>query len=305
MARWRHQPLLTTVVGSYPTGDLPPRRAVQRAVEDQLAAGIELIADGQVRGDMIATFAARIPGFAQAADGVWEVVDALDLPAAPITADDFALARRIAGQRATVKGIVTGPVTLALAARLAPDAPYAAPHDPSLILRLAEILAHEVAALVAAGAEVVQVDEPALGHALGSRVTPELVGNALRDLVALPACAVLHVCGDVRSVAPDLLALPFSVFDIEGCQVDNLSAIDPDMLEFTGARLSYGCVDTQSPDVEPVVLVRERIMAAARVIPPRRLWIAPDCGLRLLPPEVARAKLSALVAAVQDVRATL
>ncbi|HLY32463.1 MAG TPA: hypothetical protein VKQ36_15670, partial [Ktedonobacterales bacterium] len=76
-------PLLTTVVGSYPTDGLPPRRAIQRAVEDQIAAGIDLISDGQVRGDMIAIFARAIPGFALASDGAWEVTDALDIPAEP------------------------------------------------------------------------------------------------------------------------------------------------------------------------------------------------------------------------------
>ena len=54
-------PLLTTVVGSYPTGGLPPRRAIQRAVEEQITAGIELISDGQPRGDMVGVFAGRIP----------------------------------------------------------------------------------------------------------------------------------------------------------------------------------------------------------------------------------------------------
>ncbi|HZU75902.1 MAG TPA: methionine synthase, partial [Dehalococcoidia bacterium] len=44
--------MVTTVVGSYPVDGLPPRRAIQRAVEDQIAAGIDLISDGQVRGDM-------------------------------------------------------------------------------------------------------------------------------------------------------------------------------------------------------------------------------------------------------------
>ena len=73
MAHWSDIPLLTTAVGSYPPGDLAPKRAVQRAVEDQIAAGIDLISDGQVRTDIISLFAAGIPGFQQAQDGVWEL----------------------------------------------------------------------------------------------------------------------------------------------------------------------------------------------------------------------------------------
>src|SRR2546422_227637 len=73
-------PLVTTVAGSYPVDGLPPRRAIQRAVEDQLVAGIDVISDGQARGDMISVFARAIPGLRQAHDGVWEVESALDLP---------------------------------------------------------------------------------------------------------------------------------------------------------------------------------------------------------------------------------
>src|SRR5262249_10248609 len=159
------QPLLTTVVGSYPTGGLPPRRAIHKAVEDQIAAGIDLIGDGQPRGDMVSIFVSRFPGFQQADDGVWEVTDALDMPEAPIAAADYACAGGRAAGGAEVKGVVTGPVTLALSCRVAPGAPYSSPGDPALILRLAELLAHEVAALVAAGARVVQVDEPMLAKA--------------------------------------------------------------------------------------------------------------------------------------------
>lgn len=305
MPRWEYQPLLTTVVGSYPTGDLPPRRAVQRAVEEQIAAGVELISDGQVRADMLALFAARIPGFRQADDGTWEIEAALDLPDGPIAAADNALARRIAAGRARVKGIVTGPVTLALATRVTSSAPYVGPTDPALILRLAEILAHEVAALVAAGAEVVQVDEPALAGALGRRVSPELVENALRDLAALPACPALHVCGDIRRIADELLTLPFAVLDIEGTRVDNLAAIDPDQLEVADMRLSYGCVDTQAPAADSVEVVTERIRAALRVAPARQLWVSPDCGLRLAAPELAHVQLANMVAAARTLRLEL
>lgn len=305
MPIWDEQPLLTTVVGSYPTEGLPPRRAIHRAVEDQIAAGVELISDGQVRGDMIGVFASRIPGFRQMDEAAWEIEDALDQPSGPIVAPDYLLAQRIAGPRAAVKGIVTGPVTLALRVRVGGSAPYVGSTDPTLILRLAEILAHEVAALVAAGADVVQIDEPALATALGRRVSPELVENALRDLAALPACPVLHVCGDVRSIVPELLALPFAALDIEGAVMDNLTAIDPDVLEFSEMRLAYGCVDTQKEMVETVEQVRKRIQTAASAVGATRLWVSPDCGMRSLSPEAACRKLSVMVQAAQDVRASL
>lgn len=299
------QPLLTTVAGSYPSGGLPPRRAIQRAVEDQIAAGVDLISDGQMRGDMIATFASRIPGFRLADDGVWEIEAALDVPAEPIAVADFAFARGLAGGRADVKGIVTGPITLALACRVAASAPYTTPDDPALLLRLAELQAREVAALVAAGAQVVQVDEPVLGSALGRRISPELAYDALRAMAAFPRVPVLHACGDIRDIAHELLILPFAVLDIENTRVANLAAMDPEELEFATLRVSVGCVDTHSEDVEPVETIRERIQAALDILPPERVWVSPDCGLRPLERDVAKEKLARMVAAVRDVRAEI
>lgn len=299
------QPLLTTAAGSYPSGGLPPRRAIQRAIEDQIAAGVELITDGQTRGDMIGAFAGRIPGFELAADGTWEVVAALDLPDAPMTALDYAFARGLVAGRAELKGVVTGPVTLALACRVAASAPYTGPDDPALILRLAEVLAHEAAALVAAGARVVQVDEPVLGAALGTRVSAELAYDALRDLAAIPHMPALHVCGDVRRILAELLVLPFEVLAIENAGIPNVAALDPDELDVTTVRIGVGCVDTRSDTVESIATIRQRIEGALAYVPAERVWLTPDCGLRLLDPAAAREKLRRMTRAARDVRATL
>lgn len=306
MPNIQRQPLLTMAVGSYPTDGLPPRRAIQRAVEDQLIAGVDVISDGEPRGDMIATFASRIPGIRRADDGAWEVTDALDQPDSPIVAPDYALARELAARRAEVKGAVTGPVTMALALRVAPDAPYIGPEDPALILRLAEILGREVAALVAGGARVVQVDEPSLPIALrAGRVSLELVTDALREFAALPPLPALHICGDIRDFAMDLLLLNFAVYSVENTTIPNLAAFDDEQLEFAGGRVAAGCVSSVDAAVEEVAVIRERIRASMRLIPPQRLWVAPDCGLRALPREVAREKLTRMVAATQDLRAEL
>lgn len=302
----QRQPLLTTVVGSYPTDGAEPRRAIQRAVEDQLFAGVDIISDGEPRGDMIARFASRIPGIERAHDGAWVVVDALDQPAMPITATDFTTARTLAAGRAEVKGVVTGPVTLALALRIAPDAPYIGPEDPELVLRLARILGHEVAALVASGARVVQVDEPSLPLALrAGRVGPELVSDALREFAAAPPLPALHICGDIRDVAMELLLLNFAIYSVENTTSTNLVAFDGDHLEFADVRVASGCVSTTDPAIEDVAVIRERIRAAMRHVPAERLWVAPDCGLRGLGRAVAREKLARMVAATQELRADL
>lgn len=297
--------MLTSVVGSYPTDGLPARRAIERAVEDQLLAGVDVLSDGQPRGDMIETFAARIPGIERRDDGGWEVVDTLDFPGMSILAGDFTLARELTARRAEVKGVLTGPITLALSLRVAPEAPYNAPHDSQLILRLAEILGRELAALVACGARVTQVDEPLLPRALDGLVTMELAGDALREFAATSVLPVLHVCGDVRDLANDLLLLNFAVYDIENSVIPNAAAFDAEQLDFAGSKVSAGCVTTTSAEVETVAVIRERIRATMRLIPPEKLWVSPDCGLRLLPRAAAQEKLKRMVAATQELRAEL
>lgn len=298
-------PLITTVAGSYPSGGLPPRRAIQRAVEDQITAGIDVISDGQGRADMITAFAQHIPGFALAADGRWEITDALDLPAGPITVADFVFAREVAAGRAEVKGIVTGPVTLALSARIARTAPYLGPDDPVLLARLAEILEREVAALVASGARIVQVDEPLLPRALAGSLPPEVAYDALRSLAAVPPVPMLHVCGDIAAYATELTLLSFAVLSIENSGIANLAAFDADEIEMADIRLAVGCVDTQRATVEPEETIQARIEQAARTLGEDRVWVAPDCGLRQLPVEVALEKLRTMVRATRSARAAL
>lgn len=305
MPNIRRQPLLTTISGGYPTDGLAPRAAIERAVEDQIHAGVDVISDGQPRGDLVEAVLARIPGVERRDDGAWEVVDTLDIPTMPTFSLDYALARSQAARRAEVKAVVVGPITLALSLRVAPEAPYNAPHDPALILRLAEIQGRELAAMIACGARITQVDEPLLPEALESRVPLELASGALREFAATSTIPVLHTCGDVRAIANDLLLLNFAVYDIENVHIANAAAFDDEQLDFSGSKVSAGCVDTTSAEVETSDVIRERIRATMASIPPERLWVSSDCRLRLLPREAALEKLKRMVAATQELRAEL
>jgi 5-methyltetrahydropteroyltriglutamate--homocysteine methyltransferase len=305
MAHWSEIPLLTTAVGGYPPGDLPPKRAIQQAVEDQIAAGIDLISDGQIRADMIGLFAAGIPGYRPARDGVWELVAPPDIPAEPLVAADYLLARLLAKGRAAVKGVLTGPITLALSTRLAPGTPYDGSGDPHLILRLADILGREAAALVAAGAEIVQIDEPKLPEALQNGLEIELVEQALRDVTAIIPFSILHICADVRPIAYDLLTLPIDALNIAGGRIDTLNAFEANDLESAGIRLVYGCVDTQAPAPDDRQTIQARIERAVERWGAEHLWLSPDCGLRLHSREQAQEILGELAEAAQAVRARL
>ncbi len=305
MAHWSEIPLLTTAVGSYPPGDLPPRRAIQQAVEDQIAAGIDLISDGQVRADIISLFAAGIPGFQRAPDGVWELAAPPDLPGEPLASGDYLLARLLAKGRAAVKGVLTGPITLALSTRLLPGAPYDGNSDPQFILRLAGILGREAAALVAAGAEIVQIDEPMLPDAIQNGLELELAEQALRDVTAIIPFSILHICADVRPIAYELLSMPIAALNIAGARIDALSAFEADDLESAGIRLVYGCADTQAPQPESRQTIQARIERAVERLGAEHLWLSPDCGLRLHSRADAQEVLGELADAAQAVRARL
>lgn len=283
--------ILTTVIGSYPGEGLAPEAALRRAVADQLAAGVDLIADGQVRGDMITRFASRIRGY-DVSSGRFAIFQKLEEFPEPITLADTLLAREMAGDRAEVKAVLTGPTTLALASTVQPGAHYLGNDDADLVHVLADIVANEAAALAEAGVRVVQVDEPAFSV---GRADIELGIQCVNRIAMEAPVVVLHVCGDVRPFFDRLLRADVAVLAIEGTREDLLPPLDRRTLEAAGKKLCLGCVDSASERVEGVDEVRRRIERFAERVGVENLWVAPDCGLRLLSRESALGKLTALV----------
>ncbi len=283
--------ILTTVIGSYPVEGLAPEAALRRAVADQLAAGVDLISDGQVRGDMITRFTASIAGY-ELSSGRSVIFQKLGKFPEPITLADTLLARDLAGGRAEVKAVLTGPTTLALASAVQPGAHYQGNDDPDLVHTLADIIANEAAALVEAGVRVVQVDEPAFST---GRADIDLGIRCVNRIAMETPLAVLHVCGDVRPVFDALLRADVAVLAIEGTREERLPSLDRRTLAAAGKKLCLGCVDSASERVESVDEVRLRMERFAERVGAEGLWVAPDCGLRLLSREAALGKLTALV----------
>ncbi|HWI51501.1 MAG TPA: hypothetical protein VNT01_05090 [Symbiobacteriaceae bacterium] len=275
----------TTVVGSHPGGDL------RTAVADQLDAGIDLLSDGQTRGDMISSFLCHIPGCARRPDGRWAVAGRLGLPAAPMTVTDWltatALTATALSAERPVKSILTGPTTLACAVMVEPGAPYAGPGDPALVRDFAAILAAEADALSAAGSSTVQIDEPFFS--IGADVAAGL--EALSQITGAIAGPWLHCCGDLRSVWPLLQRAPVAVLHLEATRPDRL----PPDLRATPA-LAFGVIDSATDEVDRLETVCNRIR---RLPVQAETWLAPDCGLRLRSRTAARRKLAILVQAAR------
>ena len=289
--------LPTTVVGSYPVvkgkgifaiAD-PLKHAVEVAVADQVAAGIDIISDGQVRGDMIRAFTSHLPGIRGSS-----VVGKVQPARQPITAGDtkYALSRH-----PKVKGILTGPSTLAHG--LIIETPFYRNKD-DLVPDLAGALAVEAAYLEAAGVAVLQIDEPIFSTGAANVVAGLEAVNAIAAGLRIPVA--LHVCGDLSTVIDDVLRAEIEIFDFEFANnpgnLDLLSEKD-----LRGRMIGYGCVDSADPAIESVETIRKRIEAVVDVFSPEAMLIDPDCGLRMQSRDAALGKLKNMVAAAEMVRA--
>lgn len=291
--------LATTVVGSYPVvkgrGFLsfldPLHAAVETAVADQIAAGIDIISDGQVRGDMIGAFSGKLPGIKGQ-----EVVGKVQPASAPITVADTKYAR---SKSRWVKGIITGPSTLAHGLHISTPI-YR--NKEELAADLATALVPEARALEAAGITVLQVDEPILSTGIADlTVARDCIAGITKSL-RVPVC--LHVCGGLGNVLDELLKFNVQVFDFEfannPANLDLMSRRD-----LTGRMIGYGCVDSTAETVESVAEIRKRIEKGVEIFGPKTMFIDPDCGMRMRSRNAAYAKLKNMCDATKEVRLAL
>lgn len=286
----------TTVVGSYPVVKSvglrslldPFHSAVERAVSDQLAAGIDLISDGQVRGDMIATFISEMPGIHGQV-----VVGKVLPPSRPISVPDtrYALSRH-----PLVKGIITGPTTLSYALKIGTPM-YR--HREDLSLDIARALEEEARALDMAGVSMIQLDEPIFSTGMVDfeygRKAIEIITSQLRVPVSL------HVCGELIDVIDEILKIPVAMYDFEfSASQENLEIVSSKDLK--GRLLGFGCIDTTDPAVESVSTIEKRLEEGIRIFATEQMVIDPDCGMRMLTRESAFAKLQHMVEATRKMR---
>jgi 5-methyltetrahydropteroyltriglutamate--homocysteine methyltransferase len=319
--------LLTTVVGSYPkpkwldrARDLHEDGALDDAAwaeaTDDAArlitgeherAGLDTVVDGEMRREeMVEFFAHRIGGYEfNGPVKVWGH-NYFDKPSVvsevtyeePWLVDEFAFTSSVATR--PVKVPITGPYTLA---SWSFDEVYG--DEAALAHDLADLVNEEVERLVDAGARYVQIDEPALA------TTPDdhaLVGECLDRIVAgIPedVRVGLHVCyGDYSRIYPEVLDYPVDEVDLELCNGD-YDQIDVFESPAFTSDLALGVVDAHDTTVESVERIERNIRQGLRVVPPERLTVSPDCGLKLLPREVAYEKTANLVEAARNVEADL
>ena len=335
----------TTVVGSYPQPDWLVDRALlskgvprvnlhelwripaehlhaaqddatRLAIRDMERAGIDIITDGECRRESYSNY------FVAALDGV-----DLDCPAiitntvgrqtevprvfAPIrrrgavTVSDLQFLR--ANTERKIKITLPGPFTMAQQA-----AGDFYRDKEEMAMAFAEAVNAEALDLQAAGAEVIQIDEPWLRNdpQAARRFAVKAINRALQGVTVT---TVVHLCFGYAAVVPGQKPTGYSFLtELADCTARQISiecaqpALELGMLkDLSNKTILLGVIDLGSARIESAQEIAARIRKGLKHVSAERLIAAPDCGMKYLPREVAFGKLKALAEGAAIVRAEL
>ena len=320
--------LLTTAVGSLPKPDYLARaraafasgridggeldkltrQATAECIRMQERVGLDILVHGEMeRGDMVAYFAElltesmAIGGLVRSYGNRYyhkPIITGELHWQEPMTVDVWRYAQGLTEK--PVKGMLTGPYTMV---DWSFDEHYGSRREA--VLAMAQVVRREAQELVKAGARFVQVDEPA---ASTRPEEMELVSEALGVVTeGLGARTITHICyGDFARVFHHIAGLPVDQLDLEmaNSDYDLLGLIREHRDEFD-KELAMGVVDVHSHVVEPLDEVKAGIKRGLELLPPERLFIDPDCGLKTRTWDEAEAKLKVLVQATREVKREL
>jgi 5-methyltetrahydropteroyltriglutamate--homocysteine methyltransferase len=325
--------LPTSLVGSYPqpdwlidrarlAGRFPPRvrarelwrvapefldeaqaDATLLAIRAQEDAGLDIITDGEIRRESYSNrFATALdgvdidnPGSALDRSGHPNPVPRVVGPIRrkhPVEVSDLSFLRDHTSR--TVKITVPGPFTMAQQAQ---DDYYGS--REALAFGYAEAVNEEIRDLFAAGADIVQLDEPYLQarSAEAAQYGVKVINRALDGVTGL-----IHERPPGYSFLPELAACDVEQISIETAQ----SNLDCSVLAaLDGKTIILGVIDLSDPAVETPEVVVERVRRALPYVPASRLVLAPDCGMKYITREAANGKMAALAAAAASLRREL
>ncbi|HLB16684.1 MAG TPA: hypothetical protein VJM14_17290 [Burkholderiales bacterium] len=332
----------TTLVGSYPqpewlidrkrlAGRFPPRvraRELWRVPEPLLAgaqddatimaikaqeeAGLDIVTDGEIRresySNRFATALAGVdidnPGTALDRSGHPNPVPRIVGPVRrkrPVEVDDVKFLR--AHTSKPIKMTVPGPFTMSQQAQ---NDYY--PSEEAAAMDYAVAVNEEIRDLFAAGADIVQIDEPYM------QARPEkarqfglkALNRALQDIdgtTAVHICfgyaAIIHQRPSGYSFLPELAGCACRQVSIETAQSNLDCAV---LANLEGKKIMVGCINLEDMNVETPETVAARIRRALPFVRKEDVILAPDCGMKYLPRDVAFGKLQAMVAAARMLR---
>jgi 5-methyltetrahydropteroyltriglutamate--homocysteine methyltransferase len=284
------------------------------AIRDMERAGIDIITDGEMRRESYSNrFATALEGIDIERPGTTINRSGMPIPVprvagpirrrAAVEVPDVIFLRAHAKRR--IKMTLPGPFTMAQQAQ---DDYYK--DEEALALAFAAAVNDELRDLKAAGADVVQLDEPWL-QARPDRAARYGVKAINRALEGIPGTTVVHLCFGYAaavkdkptgySFLPQLEATRASQISIEAAQ----PRLDLSVLGKLDKTVMVGVIDLGTERVETADEVAARIRAALKHVPAERLVLAPDCGMKYLTREAAFGKLKALAEGAALVRKEL
>ena len=281
------------------------KKATREWIEFQESVGTDVIVDGEMyRGDMVAFFAEEMPGL-----DIGGLVRSYGnrfyrKPIAtgpvgrdkPMTVHWWEYAQSLTDK--PVKGMLTGPYTIC-------DWSFNEYYDTrrDFVLDLAKVIRDEAIDLEKAGAKFIQIDEPAASTRMDEL---DLVIEAMQIVTEpLEAHTITHICyGDFHRAYPKMLDIPVDQIDLEfaNSEYGLLEEFSDD--PFT-KYIGLGISDVHTHEIEPVDEMVQGIRQTMKHIPPERIFVDPDCGLKTRTVEEAKEKLSNIKKAVDVVKAEL
>ncbi len=285
------------------------------AIRDQERAGLDIITDGEMRRESYSNrFATALEGVD--IDNPGSALDRSGHPNPvprvtgkvrrkhPVEVRDVAFLR--ANTDRMIKMTVPGPFTMSQQAQ---NDFYA--DEEEMALDYAAAVNAEIKDLFAAGADVVQIDEPYMqarpekARKYGLKALDRAL-DGVTGTTAVHICfgyaAIIHVRPQGYSFLPELAGSTVQQVSIETAQ----SSLDCAVLEKLPSKtIILGVLDLSDLTVETPETVAARIRRALPHVPPERIVVAPDCGLKYLPREAAFGKMQAMVEGAKIVRAEL
>ena len=289
--------------------------AIVLALADQHRAGVDIVTDGEMRRESYSNaFATALEGLDLDRPG--EAIDRTGRPVpvprvvGPIRRRHAVEAPHVAFLKAhtdkPIKVTLPGPFTMAQQAQ---DDHYG--DEAALALAYADAVNAELRDLFAAGVSVVQLDEPYV-QARPERAREYALAAIDRALAGASGTTVLHVCfGYGKHVANKPKGYAF-LAELDASAADEISLecaqprVDLELLRcLPSKRVHVGVIDLRDLAIETPEVVAGRIRSALEHLPPERLVVAPDCGMKYLPRDVAFGKLRSMVRGRDLVRAEL
>lgn len=332
----------TTIVGSFPqpewlidraklAGRFPPRvrarelwrlqepwlsqaqnDATLLAIRAQEDAGLDIVSDGEIRRESYSNrFATALegvdldnPGTALDRSGhpnpVPRIVGRIRRMR-PVEVEDLKFLK--ANTRRMTKITVPGPFTMLQQAQ---NDFYES--EEAAAMDYAEAVNAEIKDLFAAGADVVQIDEPYM-QARPEKARQYGLQALNRALEGVQGTTCVHICFGYAAVIHQRPSGYSFLPELAGCRCRQVSIetaqsnLDTRVLrELGGKQVLVGCLDLNDLQVETPQVVADRIRRALEHIKPEQVVLAPDCGMKYLPRDVAQGKLKSMVEAAQQLR---